>query len=330
MPTRPTQCYLSKTPTIIALAIPVPGVAETTSRFQQSADGGRVVSLSAVFCVSHARRAVDSHRFAGSRKCVDVPPIVFTSRQMQRAELLNEVCTARFPIDNRPRNALLCNAKSLFPGSRRRKPAMELREALSQISEIRQQMARSEVFRGYRSMTVGFSGVLGLLAAAFQSQWVASPESELGRYLCLWISVAAASLIVAGAELCWRARGAGPGLARQMTLLAVGQFLPCVVVGALLTLCIYRGAPQVAWMLPGLWSLVFGLGVFASYRLLPRQVFWVGLYYVLCGCGCLLWGQGDNAFSPWQMGISFGGGQLMSAAILYWTLERSDVSQAKD
>ena len=105
---------------------------------------------------------------------------------------------------------------------------MELREALSQISEIRQQMARSEVFRGYRSMTVGFSGVLGLLAAALQPHWVASPVSELGRYLylCLWISVAAASLIVTGAELYWRARGAGPGLARQTTLLAVGQFLP--------------------------------------------------------------------------------------------------------
>ena len=45
---------------------------------------------------------------------------------------------------------------------------MELREALQQISDIRQQMARSEVFRGYRSATVGFSGVLGILAAAFQ------------------------------------------------------------------------------------------------------------------------------------------------------------------
>lgn len=206
---------------------------------------------------------------------------------------------------------------------------MELHEALCQISEIRRQMARSEVFRGYRSRTVGFSGVLGLLAAAFQPLWVASPESELGRYLCLWISVAAASLIVAGGEICWRARGVGRGLARQMTLLAVEQFMPCVVVGALLTLCIYRGAGQVAWMLPGLWSLVFGLGVFASYRLLPRQVFWVGLYYVVCGCGCLLWGQGDKALSPWQMGISFGGGQLLSAAILHWTLERTHVSERK-
>ncbi len=207
---------------------------------------------------------------------------------------------------------------------------MDLQEALSQITEIRQQMARSEVFRGYRSITVGFSGALGILAAAFQSRWVPSPESELERYLGLWVGVAAVSLVVAGAELYWRARSDGQGLARHMTLLAVEQFLPCIVVGALLTACIYRGAPQVAWMLPGLWSLVFGLGIFASYRLLPRQVFWMGSFYVLAGCICLLWGQGDRAFSPWQMGISFGGGQLMSAAILYWFLERTHASQASD
>ena len=206
---------------------------------------------------------------------------------------------------------------------------MELREALRQISDIRQQMARSEVFRGYRSATVGFSGVLGIVAAAFQPVWVPSPESDLERYLSLWISVAAAGLFVAGAELYWSSRRVGPGLAREMTWLAVEQFLPCIVVGALLTLCIYRGAPEVAWMLPGLWSLVFGLGIFASFRLLPRQTLWGGLYFVLCGCGCLLWGQGSNAFSPWQMAISFGGGQLLAAAILYWTLERSDGSEQK-
>jgi hypothetical protein len=204
---------------------------------------------------------------------------------------------------------------------------MELREALCQITEIRQQMARSEVFRGYRSMTVGCSGVLALLAAAWQPFFVASPGSELGRYLSLWISVAAVSVMVAGGEMLWRSRIAGSAMSRQMTLLAVEQFLPCIVVGAFLTLCIYRSAPQVAWMLPGLWSLMFSLGVFASYRLLPRQVFWVGLYYLVCGVGCLFSGQGANELSPWQMGISFGGGQLSAAAILYWTLERSDGSQ---
>lgn len=207
---------------------------------------------------------------------------------------------------------------------------MHLDEALRQISDIREHMARGAVFRGYRSATVGLTGVLGLSASVLQARWVASPEAELGRYLCLWVGVAAVSVLVAGAEMAWRAWRAGPGLARDHTLLAVEQFLPCVVAGGLLTLCIYTGAPQVAWMLPGLWSLIFGLGIFASCRLLPRAVFWVGSYYTLCGCAWLLLGRGEHVLAPWQMGVSFGGGQLLGTAILYWTLERSDVSTATE
>lgn len=203
---------------------------------------------------------------------------------------------------------------------------MELREAMRQISDIRRQMARGEMFRGYRSATVGFSGLLGILAAVFQSRWVATPSVDIDRYLALWVGVAAVSLIVAGAELCWRSFASGPGMSRELTKLAVEQFSPCLVVGALLTLSIYRGAPQVAWMLPGLWSFTFALGVFASYRLLPPQVFWIGSYYLVCGVLCLLYGQGEQAFAAWQMGITFGGGQLISAVILYWTLERSDAA----
>jgi hypothetical protein len=207
---------------------------------------------------------------------------------------------------------------------------MQLDEALRQISDIRQQMVRSEVFRGYRSITIGFSGIAAISAAVLQPQWVAAPAIELERYLGLWLVVAAASVIVAGSEMTWRALRAGPGLARQHMLLAVEQFLPSIVVGALLTLCIYRGAPHAAWMLPGLWSLIYGLGLFASHRLLPREVFWVGSFYILCGCGCLLWGQGENVLSSWQMGVSFGGGQLLGAAILYGTLERNDVASANE
>ncbi len=222
---------------------------------------------------------------------------------------------------------VLCITKSLFLLRWCLGDHMELREALCQISEIRQQMARTEVFRGYRSLTVATSGLLAVLAAVFQSSFVVAPFGALESYLTLWISVAALSAALAAGEMWWRSRSSGSAIARQMTLLAIEQFLPSIAVGALLTLSIYRVAPDVAWMLPGLWSLVFSLGVFASYRLLPRQVFWVGLYYVVCGVGCLTWGQGANALSPWQMGISFGGGQLLTAAILYWTLERADACQ---
>ena len=204
---------------------------------------------------------------------------------------------------------------------------MELHEALGQITEIRLQMARSEVFRGYRSLTVASVGLMGVLAAIAQPYVVPSPANSLEAYLTLWISVAAVALMLVAFGLWRRVRTTGSPMVRQSALLSADQFLPCIAVGALLTLAIYGGARDAAWMLPGLWSLVFSLGVFASHSQLPRQVFCVGVYFAVCGFVCLLWGQGINAFSPWQMGISFGGGLLIGAAILYWTLERTDDSQ---
>ncbi len=203
--------------------------------------------------------------------------------------------------------------------------AMELHDALRQISDIRNQIARGEVFRGYRSSTVCMSGVLGILAALYQHRWVESPGTDLGKYLVLWVGVAIACAAIAGGELLLRAGRSESGLERTMTRSAVEQFLPCLVVGALLTLFIYQHSQQVAWMLPGLWSMLFGLGILASRQLLPSPVVWAGFYYIVCGCGCLRWGQDLHAFSPSQMAISFGGGQLLCAGIFYWTLERKHV-----
>jgi hypothetical protein len=82
-------------------------------------------------------------------------------------------------------------------------------------------------------------------------------------------------------------------------------------------------------MLPGLWSIFFSLGIFASYRLLPKATFWIGVFYMMAGILGLLWARDAFAFSPWAMGLSFGVGQLASAAILYWTLERNSDEQEK-
>src|SRR5436190_1246836 len=48
---------------------------------------------------------------------------------------------------------------------------MQLREALSQISEIRQQMAQAQVFRGYRSATTAATALVAVLAALAPARW---------------------------------------------------------------------------------------------------------------------------------------------------------------
>lgn len=201
---------------------------------------------------------------------------------------------------------------------------MELHEALAQISEIRTQIARTETFRGYRSVTVAATGLLALTAAAVQAVWIPAPEEQMTAYLTLWIGAALLALVTTALEMYLRNRRAGSSLARRLTRLAIEQFVPSLLAGGLLTYIFVLFIRDSLWMLPGLWAMLFGLGIFASWRLLTRPIFWVAAYYLIAGALCLVFARGDAAFSPWAMAATFGIGQLMAAVILYFTLERHD------
>ncbi len=201
---------------------------------------------------------------------------------------------------------------------------MELRDALTQISEIRQQMARTEVFRGYRAGPVAFSGVLALLAAMAQRILLRDPSRQMHAYLSLWIGTAVVSVAATGTAMAIRSWRNGSTLGREITWLAVEQFLPSLAAGAMLTVVLVRSAPEGLWMLPGLWQMFFSLGLFASCRLLPRATFGVALFYLVAGLMTLALARGDAAFSPWAMGLPFGLGQFLAAAVLYRTLECRD------
>jgi hypothetical protein len=70
-------------------------------------------------------------------------------------------------------------------------------------------------------------------------------------------------------------------------------------------------------MLPGLWQITFSLGVFASCRFLPKPMTAAGCWYLFTGLACI--GLGDTrALTPWTMGIAYGIGQLIVAAVLLW------------
>ena len=199
---------------------------------------------------------------------------------------------------------------------------MELREALTQIAEIRRQMARTEVFRGFRSVPVAFSGAVAWAIALAQRAWLPDPNRDLPGYLTLWIGAALVGIGAAGVEMAFRARRS-PAWSREITWLAVEQFLPSLLAGALTTFVIVRCSEELAWILPGLWSIFFSLGIFASCRLLPRATFGVAVFYLVAGLATLALARGEWALSPWAMGIPFGVGQLLAAAVFYQALESS-------
>ena len=197
-----------------------------------------------------------------------------------------------------------------------------LEQALDQIAEIRRAVSRGQVFRGYRAQTTALTGVLALLAAALQSTIIPQPWQQLPMYLCLWGGLAVVSAAIFGTELFIRSRRLSSPLQTERTIDAAERFIPSLAAGAILTVVYYRFLTQHTWMLPGLWAVCFSLGVFASRTLLPRGIAVVGGYYLIAGCMNLVMARGVHAFSPWAMGLTFGVGQLLAAAVLYWNLER--------
>ena len=107
----------------------------------------------------------------------------------------------------------------------------------------------------------------------------------------------------------------------EMIAMAVEQFIPSVVASLLVTVVLFRYVPAALWMLPGIWQVIFSLGIFSSCRFLPRPMVAAGAWYLLTGLFCVSLGDA-RALSPWAMGIPYAAGQLLVAGILFFAAQQ--------
>jgi hypothetical protein len=191
----------------------------------------------------------------------------------------------------------------------------DITKALGAISDIRRQVAQSTEFRGYGPVTLAVTGLFAMLAALIQAFWLPHPYDHRYAYLGIWMTTAFLSAGLIAVHTVTRAHRMHSAMADDMIRMAVEQFLPSGGAGALLTVVFAHFLPQQMWLLPGLWQIIFSLGVFSSCRFLPRLMKLAGAWYLLAGLTCLML-AGNRALSPWTMGVSFGLGQLLVAAIL--------------
>ncbi len=214
---------------------------------------------------------------------------------------------------------------------------MHLREALDQIAEIRQHLARTEVFRGFRARPTVVSAAIAVTAALTQALWLPAPANSPAQYVLMWVAAAVLCLAVSILDMAWQNPGdwldflrcagvlrdsANTPLRKAVWVVALQQLAPCLVAGALVTAALARRDFEHVALLPGLWQILFGLGILACHRQVARELGWVGLFYLASGGVCLAWLSPKQALSPLTMGLPFCAGQIASAIILYVRLER--------
>lgn len=193
----------------------------------------------------------------------------------------------------------------------------DVEQALSQIEDIRAQLASSTRFHGFAPQAVAMTGVLAFTTALAQSAWPERLAGDPPRFVLVWTIVAvlcSGLLAIEGAARAVRLHGA---MANMMIAGTLKQLLPFGLAGGVITLLLFRSAPSSLWLLPGLWQILIALIGFTSLASLPKAIAWTAAWYFTCGIVVLAMTSRGAPLSPWMMGIPFSLGQAAIAIILH-------------
>ncbi|MBI9107659.1 MAG: hypothetical protein JEZ04_13005 [Spirochaetales bacterium] len=197
---------------------------------------------------------------------------------------------------------------------------MDVNKAVNQISEIHRHLAKSEVFYGYKPKTVLIVGIAAFVTAAVQTWWIIPARSII--FLLQWLTVGSAIIVIIGGNIIYNYLKSGSNFEIHQMSKVFLQFVPSLMAGFIITSVIILLENSAIEFLPGIWAMLFGLGIFSMRPYLPRMVGYAALFYLIAGSVLLYLVRYNLSFSPWGMGLTFGIGHLFAALILHLDIER--------
>lgn len=178
--------------------------------------------------------------------------------------------------------------------------------AASDLSFIRETMARAAAVTSVPGWGGVAMGVVALAAAP-----VATTRTTPAEWLAVWLGAAVIALGIGGVALVRKAERTGAPLGSRAGRQFVGNFVPPLVAGALLTPVLYGAG---LWgYLPGLWLLLYGTGVTTAGAFSIRVVPLLGASLMLVGAVALLVAP---AHGDLFMAAGFGGVQILFGLLI--------------
>ena len=190
---------------------------------------------------------------------------------------------------------------------------MDVRQALSHISEMRQALLGTQIYRGHRPATIATTGVFAVLSAAFLDRLPLTPPTA-------WLLVAVVCFLVVGGEMAHDYYYSFGTTQKRLARQVLCQFSPPLAMGAAVSWIWCNSSELPSVILPPLWCIFYGLSLFAARPHLGRGVGWVALFFTLAGLALL--SPSGQATNFQAMPLVFGFGQLFLALVLHWNLPR--------
>ena len=203
-----------------------------------------------------------------------------------------------------------------------------LNKALSDIADIREQIAGARLFRGFGPLVIGLTGVLAFCVTALQSLNPEKFAGSIGVYMLVWLVTAGLSLVFIIAEMWALSQRHHRSLAFQMVRKVGEGFLPSLFAGAIMAIILIGQNSDAAIYLPALWQYLIAIGLFASMGSLHRNIYLVAVWYFCCATAVFFLLSSGQNLSPIHMGLPFGVGQILMGLVLAYSFpkpkERAD------
>lgn len=190
--------------------------------------------------------------------------------------------------------------------------ASHIHQALAQVRELKLRVLNAQRFTGYSGRWRAVGGTLALLAPlVLTAAWY--PQTLVAHLIGWGVVFLGAVLANYAAVLYWFLFH--PDADRDVRkLMPTIHALPSLVVGAIFTLILILHEQYD--LLFGIWMCLYGLTNLSARHTLPKSLWPLGLFYIVCGTVCLL--VPDLSFlNPWPMGIVFGIGEWIGGLIFH-------------
>lgn len=169
--------------------------------------------------------------------------------------------------------------------------------AMANLRYIRETMERAGAF----TAVPGWGGML-IGATAVGTAALAARQPTPGRWLAAWLVEAVVAVGIALVAMAVKSRRAGTRLFSGVGRKFVFSFLPPVLAGAMLTVALVQAGA--ADLLPGVWLLLYGVGVVTAGAYSVRAVPIMGACLIAVGTVALF---SPPAWGDWYMAAGFGG-----------------------
>jgi len=195
---------------------------------------------------------------------------------------------------------------------------VDLDKALSEIGEIRSQMARQVLFQGFGPVAVVCTGVLALVFVVAQVLAPAVLCASPLNFVFAWVGITFVASIFIVAHMWHRSRLLHGTQSGALLNQVFEQLVPPVCATIAVTWVFTQFSESLANVLPGLWLMFAALACFSMAASLGNRMRFVGGWYFVCGSVVLIAGlkQPLDVLSPWLLAIPFFIGQIAMALVL--------------